>query len=185
MNLTDKIALFSAIGGWVSGIATVMAVVVSLYLANRKPRSHIKGNVGLRVMSGNSFGGHAVQESGVVIRVTNHSVFPIIVNNIHWSFGQKTVLHQLFGDANSASLPKKLDYGEEAIFWIDNENDKWLSRFASELRNNNVNMRKFKCCVNLSTGKTISFKPEKEFLEELIKLMRNVDQANSSLQEGA
>lgn len=179
MNLADKIALFSAIGGWVSGIATVTAVIASLYLANRKPRINIKCSVGLRVIVGKSYVGHDVKEDGVAIRVTNQSIFPITVNNIHWNIGQKNVLHQFFGDANSATLPKKLDYGEEAVLWIKNENDAWLNRFASDLKNNNVNMKKFKCCINLSIGQTFAFKPDREFLEQLEKRMLSVDEVKS------
>ncbi|HGM5053258.1 TPA: hypothetical protein ACKP2K_000708 [Serratia marcescens] len=185
MNLADKIALFSAVGGWVSGIATVAAVSVSLYLANRKPKISIKCQVGFRVIVGKSFVGKDVEENGLAIVVTNQSIVPITVNNIHWEFGRATVLHQKFGDANSASCPKKLEYGDEALFWIKNENDDWLRRFSLKLKEQHANLRKLKCCINISTGQTFAFRPDKPFQEELSKQTRDVEIISSSQQEGA
>lgn len=183
MNLADKIALFSAIGGWVSGVSTVAAVSVSLYLANRKPRISIKCRVGLRVIFGKSYVGRDVREDGLAITVTNQSIVPITVNNIHWEIGQKTVLHQVFGDTNSASLPKRLEYGEEALFWIKNEGDEWLCRFSEKLKGQDAKMRKLKCCINLSTGQTFAFRPDKAFLDKLSNQIRNVETVGSPPQE--
>ncbi|HDX5736684.1 TPA: hypothetical protein SJ157_000283 [Yersinia enterocolitica] len=182
MNLADKIALFSAIGGWVSGIATVAAVSVSLYLANRKPRISIKCRVGLKIILSKSYAGMDVRENGLAITVINQSVVPITVNNIHWEIGQETVLHQLFGDTHSASCPKKLEYGEEALFWIKNEGDEWLCRFSAQLKGQNAKMRKLKCCINLSTGQTFAFRPDKVFLDKLSEQILSVETVSSSLQ---
>ncbi|WP_193160265.1 hypothetical protein [Serratia ureilytica] len=180
MSPSDKIALFSAIGGWVSGIATVSAVGISLYLANRKPKINIKCRIGFRVIIGRSYVGKDIREDGLSITIANQSVVPITVNSIHWEFGRETVLHQMFGDSNSASVPKKLEYGDEALFWIKNEDDDWFNGFVAKLKEQNPKIRKFKCCVNLSTGQTFSFKPDKAFMDKLSRHIRQEKNHNSA-----
>jgi hypothetical protein len=47
VTLDQKIQVWIAIGAWFGAIATFSAVVVSLWLAKRKPRSHLKVSVAL------------------------------------------------------------------------------------------------------------------------------------------
>ncbi len=45
MNIAEKISLWSMIGTWFSGIATVAAVLMAFHLANKRPKAIVKCTV--------------------------------------------------------------------------------------------------------------------------------------------
>jgi hypothetical protein len=167
----DDIAFWSMIGSWVSGIATFLAVLMSLHIANRKPKPHIGWEIGERTIFGQNSQGMPIKEEGIAIKIVNKSTVPITIVSIGWKTGGSKQFYQNFGDVNSHDVPKRIEYGEQAFFWIKNEDDKRIINFARDLKEVKGSVRKLRCYISLSTGKTFLIKPEKDFLNRIEGLM--------------
>lgn len=171
--MTDQsIAFWAMIGSWVSGVATFLAVIASLYIANRKPKAHLTCKVGKRVIFGKNVLGDKIKENGLGITVVNQSIVPVKIISIGWSIGNDKYFHQILGDIHSDEIPKKLEYGEQAFFWIKMDDGDWMERFADEIIKNDGKVEKLKFVINLSTGKSFYFKPEKAFLEQISNMVK-------------
>lgn len=176
MTTADKIALLSAIGSWVSGIGTLLAVVISLYLANRKAKLRLKCEVGERVMIiPGANPGEGDNQPGISIIVTNLSVLPVTINTIGWTCGKKNYWHQMLGDPESARLPNRLEYGEQAIFWIslEGKEESWFEEFAQQLKERGANPNKMKVTISTSSGGILHFNLEKDLLNKFSQLVVN------------
>lgn len=167
----DDIAFWSMIGSWVSGIATFLAVVASLYIANRKPKPHIGCEVGERTIFGTNALGEIIQMNGIAIKIVNKSIVPIKIVSIGWKTGGTEDFYQRFGEPNSDDVPKRIEYGEQAFFWLKNEEDKKIRDFARDLSKVHGSVKKLRCFIGLSTGKNFLIKPEKYFLDRVERLM--------------
>lgn len=167
---TNQIALWTMIGAWFSGIATFSAVLASLHIANRKPKAHLTCKVGERIIIGKNALGESLNEDGLAITVVNQSAAPVKIVSVGWKLDKGRFFHQMLGDINSDSVPKRIEYGEQAFFWIKYKGDDWIEKFAEELQKRDVKIKKVRFFVGLSTGKNFYFKPEKNFLEKLERL---------------
>lgn len=163
-------AYWSMIGTWLSGIATFLAVVTSLYIALRKPKAFVTGGVRLaRMLVGND------EYRCVTVRVVNQSLHSIKVSSICWVLNKDNEAQQVFRNAESDILPIRLEHGEEAnyrIIFDDSEND-WVHRFARTLSEHKADINNLKCFVVLSTGERYRikvYKPVKDKIAEAMKL---------------
>lgn len=176
MSTSDKIALFSAIGGWVSGIGTFLAVLVSLYLANRKPKLRLKCQISEMTIVSRSPINHGSQKPGIAMIITNLSSVPVRIQSLGWSCGKDKYWHQILGDVDSAVLPKTIEYGNQAVFWIDLEGreEEWFFDIGKLLKEAGADTRKMRLCVSTSTGRLFYFKPDKEFVEKIASKMNEI-----------
>ncbi|MFV7516260.1 hypothetical protein [Enterobacter kobei] len=190
MTTTDKIALFSAIGGWVSGIGTLIAVVVSLYLANRKTKVRIDCVVGERVILTRGLDGGNAQQPGIAIVVTNLTAMPINLTSIGWSCGtfwsyrscldwfrrKKCYWHQMLGDVDSEKIPKRIEYGEQGFFWVSlvDREESWFQKFAREMKDKGADPRKLKLSIATSSGGLFYFRPEKDLIDKFLEHFNSV-----------
>ncbi|HBQ4906494.1 TPA: hypothetical protein ACJ2PF_004325 [Klebsiella pneumoniae] len=154
MNVADKIALFSAIGGWVSGVGALAAVITSLYIANKKVKVRLSCHVAEKVILTPGMGEENNRESGIAFEVVNLTTLPITINTIGWRFDRRYYWHQMFGDRMSHALPKRLDYGESAFFWVslEGKEDEWFNDFATELNSKGAKAKRVECAISTSTG---------------------------------
>lgn len=168
MTTADKIALLSAIGTWVSGIGTLLAVAISLYLANKKAQVKIKCEVGERVIVIQGSNPDDGYQTGISIIVTNLTSLPVTINTLGWTCGKNNYWHQMLGDPDSATLPKRLEYGEQGIFWIslEGKEESWFEKFSQQLKTRGANPKKMKMTVTTSSGEVFKFKPDKELLNK-------------------
>lgn len=179
MTTADKIALFSAIGGWVSGIGTLIAVVTSLYLANRKTKVRVACDVGERIIVTPGAQGENAQQPGIAIVVTNLTAMPVKLTSIGWSCGKswastdwyrrkKCYWHQMLGDADSDNLPKRIEYGEQGFFWISliNKEESWFQKFAQDMKDKGANPRNLKLSIATSSGGRFYFQPDKDLIKK-------------------
>ncbi|PAO24634.1 hypothetical protein [Enterobacter roggenkampii] len=166
MTTADKIALFSAIGGWVSGIGTLLAVIISLYLANRRAKVRLKCDAGERIIVTQGAHPDAEHQPGVAITITNLTALPVTITSLGWECGKKNYWHQMLGDPESARLPKRLEYGEQGFFWISltGKEETWFEDFAQQLKERGANPQKMKVTVATSSGGVFRFTPDKELL---------------------
>lgn len=162
-------AFWAMIGTWVSGIATFLAVAVSLYLANRKSRPLINVsidgcfiNTGLQTIS------------GVSITVANASEVNVVITGIYWEMRSSKKLAQMFDHPLSAKMPAKLAGGESVMFFIENdESDNWLKTMLSNIRECNGNVRKLNVCIHLASGVKVR-RRAKEISSALLQIAKAV-----------
>lgn len=160
-------AKLSMIGTWFSGVATLLAVITSLYIALRDRMAFIGGTVRC---------GHIITEDDVKpiigVTVVNRSLHAIKIKAIYWNVGGENDLQQLFRNAESDPLPVKLEHGDEANFRIIlNDDDSWLRRMALRMRKLNSHPKKLKCIIMLSTGEKHKLKVDKRVKNKIQKFM--------------
>ena len=79
MTLDQKIQIWNAIGTWLAGIATVLAVIVALYLAKKSNKLRLKIQVGLREVV---VGEGSPPKQHVSFDVTNLGERPVAINSV-------------------------------------------------------------------------------------------------------
>ncbi len=127
-------AFWSMIGTWVAGIATFLAVCVSLHLGLKKPKAHINCRVNVGITWQGPY-----QKKGVSIVITNLALHTVKVTSINWTYKKDITFYQPFYSPLSMQLPQKLDYGEQANFWIDIDgNSEWIEK-------NSIGFKRAKC----------------------------------------
>lgn len=163
---------WQAIGTWVAGLATVAAVITSLWLAMHQNRIKLAVSVShwLLIRTGSS---KSSEYCG--IHVTNIGYRPARIVSVTWRAGARWTtrgprprrnLYQHFGDPLSAKVPATLQEGEEAKFmiplhWDDGSGD-WLTRFPETVvgEDSPRMLDTLKVAVHTSVGQTFTAKPD-------------------------
>lgn len=161
-------AFWAMIGTWLSGIATFLAVIVSLYISMRNLKSFVGGHVKLGRMISD------VDDKPVVkITVVNRSLHSIKIRAIFWVIGGEREFQQMFRNQESDDLPIRLEHGDEANYRIIlNEDDSWLKRIAKRLNDECASVEQMRCAVSLSTGERYYLKVDDRVKTKISKFMR-------------
>lgn len=160
-------AFWAMIGTWFSGAATLSAVVLSLYLANRKSKPHVRASAS---WTGFDSGFGVVQ--GLGITVANLGEVRFIISSIQWDIGGGKRLVQFFDQtAITQQLPKPLEGGESALFFIKSEGpNAWANIMKQDIENNGGKVRKLRLNICLASGAVIKFK-----VNNIVKTLSNLD----------
>jgi hypothetical protein len=167
MTLADKIALWSAIGTWVAGLATTGAVIFSFYLLRRSEKVQLSVRAGLRVMLGDG----SPQREVMMIEVTNLGDRTVTVNSVGWSYGPKKnprlCLQMLSSD--SLQYPARLEHGQTGFFQysITHHPDALKQFVGGFLRSNMKDLDTLRAQVHTSVNQTVNTKPEAELLQRI------------------
>ncbi|VVT49247.1 hypothetical protein UYSO10_2728 [Kosakonia radicincitans] len=159
-------AFWSMIGTWVAGIATFMAVLVSLHLANRKSRPRLNADVswvfidnGLKTVS------------GVGITIANASGAKVVITGISWLCGSQKKLAQTFGHSLSTPMPTKLEEGESAFYFLEvGEEMGWPKTIIKNIKECSGKIEKLKLSVSMASGIKKTFK-----VKNLISMLNELD----------
>lgn len=170
MTFDQQINVWNAAGTWVAGIATLLAVLVSLHLAGRSERLRIKATAGIRLV----FAGDGTPaEEHVQISVVNHGDRTVVVNSVGWRIGTRRsarVCIQPVSGRWTQDYPKQLAHGEQGTFLVSLvATPTWLSHFANDFVRNasHRNLKTLRALVHTSLGQTVEVVPEKGLLEKL------------------
>jgi len=158
-----------AVGTCVAAVATFAVVLVSLWLATRRPKSDLKLTVAKMVAI---VGDGTPMEDVISFRVTNLGERSVVLTGISWIAGSgknKIAMLQLF-DEYTPQFPQTLKHAE--TFGADvylKDKPKWLQGFADIMVNERVepSLRTLRVQVGTSLGETISAKPQDTFVEAL------------------
>lgn len=158
-------AFWSMIGTWFAGLATFCAVLTSLYLALKKPKSHLTGKVTVKRVYDHVYEGHAV-----IFSVVNLSLHPVVLSRIEWSFGKKQRIIQMMREGGTNQLPVKIEHGEVVKYRIllDEGKEQFANRFASRLANEISRVDKLKCWAVLSIGQKYQIIVDKRIKDMLV-----------------
>lgn len=163
------------IGTWVAGIATALAVIISLYVTVNQKIVRLRFNVSEReILSPLSpFGDSSPR--GVSFQITNLSDFPVQIN--HLGLQSKSLPWQekkywflrVDGNQNGDTLPKRIEQGEECHLWIplDNREEDWFEYLSKRISEANCKPEKMRVVVTTSFGRSPRFKFSKQILERL------------------
>ncbi|HED2522059.1 hypothetical protein [Klebsiella aerogenes] len=154
-------AYWSMIGTWLAGFATAAAVIVSLYIAKMRPKPYIKGEITLSARKIGSW------QKGIGISVANIGQMPVNISSMVWHFsGDLSFMHDFA--PGSHSLPKRLEHGESAFFFIENDDEiTWAKDVKKFILENNGDIKKLRMAVNLASMDRFFIKPAKEVISEI------------------
>ena len=169
MTLDQQIQVWNAVGTWLAGIATFLAVVVSLYLARKSESINLKVNVGIRLV----FAGDGTPaEEHVGFNVVNIGDRQVNILSVGWSVGKKNKRYciQPIKGQYTEQYPKWLTHGEGASFLHSfKDSPNWTADFASGFvqDTSDRNLKTLRALNHTSIGKTLEVVPEKNLLERL------------------
>lgn len=170
MTLDQQISVWNAVGTWVAGITTLLAVIVSLHLARRSEKIRIKGTAGLRVIFA---GDGAPAEEHVQIGVVNHGDRVVIINSVGWRVGKKVDARFCIQPVSghwTQDYPRQLAHGEQASFLVSFKTiPAWPDHFAKTFIRDvsDKNLKTLRALIHTSLGQTIEVVPEKDLLQRL------------------
>lgn len=156
-------AFWSMVGTWFAGIATFLAVVVSLYIANRRPKPKIRASVSHSVALG------AFKRRGIGIEIANIGSVPVKISSLIWHYGGAGTLYHDF-DPVSSKLPIKLEHGDSAYFFIHSDDDvRWDRDMMNFITEQGGKAEKLRLAINLGTKDRFFVKPDKS----IVKMLKN------------
>jgi hypothetical protein len=131
-HLTNSSTDWGSVADWVSGIGSIFAAVVALYLARSAERIKLRGFCGLRTI----YDGGVRSQDLVVISVTNVGTRATVLNNITFRAGRwgdrRYGVFPTDKDSFSVGLPYPLADGHEGHWGVALRNDReWLRELVS------------------------------------------------------
>ena len=174
-------AFINSFAAWFAAIGTIGAVIVSLYLANRRQKARAKVHVGSRIMVEQDAKGPYPEY--LMFKIANSGDMPITINQIGWKVGlfKKRAAIQLVDETLSSKLPIELKHGQEAQWFtpINRVDRPWIHKFCEDMMMPNYRTSCFTLRAELysSIGQTFRVKPESNFIgklrDECIRLSKN------------
>ncbi|MGB9150190.1 MAG: hypothetical protein WCB36_08075 [Burkholderiales bacterium] len=202
MTLDQQIQLWNTIGTWLAGIATFVAVVVSLRLASRADRVRLKIHAGVRLQF---MGDGSPPTELIEIHVTNLAERPVTIQTVGWAIGEgktKRFCIQSVCGPYTAQYPKEIAHGNSASFqvaidiaptWFDNfvtgfvnsspdslnlKTLNWFDNYEMESVHSKSNLlNTLVAVVHTSVGQNIETKAESNLIEKLRQVQNVLQQA--------
>lgn len=174
MTTDQKIQVWIAIGGCISGIGTLAAVVTALFLARRVEKIRLKVEVGLRGIFTPGDGSPFQKHLGIF--VTNLGERPVTVNSVVWVVGRgkkKRYAIQTVSGPHTSQCPVELAHGKTATFLVSFDVTKnWLEDFATGFIQDlsDESLKTLFAQVHTSVGETVNVRPETNLLDALRKV---------------
>jgi len=171
MTLDQNINIAIAIGTWLAGIATFLAVWVSLYLANRISVPRAQVSIGHRIIV--ESGVASPHKEFVLFHIVNSGDRTLRVTQIGWKVGllKKRFAIQLYDASLSSALPIELTHGQEAKWFVplDAREEPWLIHFSKKMLmpNFHTSCLTLKGQVFTSLGHVFEAKPEHNLISKL------------------
>ncbi|MGV4260951.1 hypothetical protein [Citrobacter freundii] len=172
---TARYTYWIMIGTWIAGIATSLAVIITLYVTINQKRVRLLFNISERIMIGGLSHLSGGDPKGVSFRITNVSDIPVLISqlgltykNLPW---QKTEYWFLKLDPHpySDSLPKRLEQGEVCSLWLplNERDDDWYAYLADIISKAGKKPEQMRVVITTSYGKSPRFKLSPEIIKKL------------------
>lgn len=169
MTTDQHIAIWGVVGTWLSGFATVAAVVVALWSVRVRDQIKLKVEVGRRLIF---MGDGSPPLRYVGWRVTNLGERPVIVESVGWRVGPRRKRRhcmQLVGTTNTARPPIQLAHGASADFLVEEDDDSWAKELMEKFVERASDLSTLEAYVATSVGQTVYCKPEASLIAYLGK----------------
>ncbi|HHG8819231.1 TPA: hypothetical protein ACPYV0_000094 [Citrobacter amalonaticus] len=155
-------AKLSMFGTWFSGLATFLAVCISLVVAFGRPKPRIRGQVDINIVSSPPYNNHLY---GVGVTINNIGVNQVKITSLKWCFSKSVRIMYAVSHPGD-SLPKKLEHGDSAqFFFLSDQNGEWLDDMRDWADKAGGRVHKLKVEVTLGTGDVFFIKPTRAVIE--------------------
>lgn len=162
---------WGSIADWVSGVGSLSAAAVALYLAKSAERIRLRGYCGLRVIVGQGF----PQTDLFSISVTNVGTRATVVNNIGMQVGRLKKRYAVISMSESNishGIPHALGDGQEGHWYVPLGGEKkWLRDLCGNFVKTPGDIKSLRFLVYTNHGFNVVLRPEKQFRDVLLKLL--------------
>ena len=172
MTFDQQVQIWMVVGTWLAGIATLLAVVVALYLARRGEKLRLKVHAGVRdIIAGDG----TPVEKHLCIGVTNLADRPVTITSVGWAVGKRKDLRlcvQPVSGRYTNDYPIELPHGKNANFMVSFQTmPNWPKDFVQGFVHDvsDKNLKTLVALISTSVGQTIRVRPETGSLEMLKK----------------
>ncbi len=175
--LTDwTMQILTLLGTWLSGLGTLAAAFIALWLGLRGSRVKLRAFADLRLVAADlrSVVGTGELERGLYIQVTNGGERPVTIISVGWCVGWRVSKrwNRRFAINPTAlnQCPKTLSHGESASFYTSfSEQPDWMRNFSAAFIKNTTrrHVKTLRVQIHTSVGHTENVIPAESFLKEL------------------
>jgi len=169
LNLSD--INWGSIADWVSGLGSLSAAVVALYLAKSAERIRLRGYCGLRVVVGQGM----EPQDLVFISVTNIGTRATVINNVSMRVGwlkRRYAVITIVKDQYSVGVPYSIADGQEGHWGIPIDKDKkWLRDLSEDFITNRSDINSLRFFVHTNHGEALALRPEKPLRDAIDELL--------------
>lgn len=172
---TARYTYWIMIGTWIAGIATSLAVIISLYVTLNQKRVRLRFDISERVMVGGLSHLSGGDPKGVSFQITNVSDFPVLISKLGlccktlpWQKEMYWFL-KLEPHPYSDSVPKRIEQGEVCSLWLplDEREDDWYAYLADVISKAGKKPEQMRIVITTSYGKSPRFKLSPEIIKKL------------------
>ncbi len=161
---------WGSVADWVSGLGSLSAAIVALYIAYDSKKVRLKAYAGHRTIIG---GGLPTVEVFNVV-ATNISQRPTVITNISFSMGiffwRRQGLITFMQTHNSHGIPKELTDGDRGSWCAElGQNEEWISDLVDKFEMNWLAVQTLRIYIHTSNGGSTKVVPEKGFRKMILK----------------
>jgi hypothetical protein len=172
---------WGSVADWVSGLGSLAAAVVALYVARFSQRVKLRGYCGRRIII--TEGGAEPNVDVFAISATNTSVRPTTVTNIVFVSGiwrWKQHLFVKFSRDIGNVLPTPLSDGQPGEWYVPmGESNKFARNIVDKVKMTRFSAATFRVQILTSNGGTTTLWPEKRFRNLLLSLVKEKKSAKA------
>ncbi|UNP29578.1 hypothetical protein [Lysobacter gummosus] len=160
---------WGSIADWVSGIGSLTAATVALYVAHSSQRVRLRAHCGHRLIIGIDH----PREDVFTVTATNVSQRPTVVTNIGFTFGVwRWKQHGIFNfiqDDIGHGIPKPLVDGESGTWSARlGPDNHWVKDLVEKLQVNWWSVLTWRIHIHTSNGGTTTVRPERNIRDMLL-----------------
>ncbi|WP_143478388.1 hypothetical protein [Pseudomonas aeruginosa] len=160
----DQWGVINGFANWLSAIATISAVIVSLWLAMRTGKRKGKLSVTIMVIAER---GATVHPRYLTFHLVNTGDRSFYATAVGWYFGGKRNRRhfvQLIDMRESSPLPMVIQPGEFGRWMFSVDDGGWFSSWKDELQGKESNLKTLRAIVSTSTGEDFVCTPHESVL---------------------
>ena len=172
--------VWTVVGTWFAGVATLVAAGVALYLARRGERVRLRIFVGVRLL----VGGGMDRAPYLCFDVTNIGDRPVVVSNIGWVIGKRKARRyciQVLEGLPWKQCPAELTHGQQAQFMVAlSGTPDWTQEFATGFVEDPRLLETLRAQIFTSVGQTFEHKPERGVIDRLRQALEDQTAAGAA-----
>ena len=168
MTITD--INWGSVADWVSGLGSLSAGIIALYLARASQRIRLKGYCGLRMIVG--FG--TTPQEVVSFVVTNIGTRSTVINNISMRVGRfkkkRFAIITVVRDKYSVGIPYPLADGQDAHWGIPlDPNRTWIKDLCDDFIKSPDDVKTLQFRMHTSHGEDLVLRPEEPLRKAILE----------------
>lgn len=162
---------WGSVADWVSGIGSLSAASIALYLARRSERIRLRGYCGFRDIIGM---GQPKREV-LCISATNVGTRATVINNIGMRVGmfkKRQAVIAMMPTPISAGVPQQLTDGQSASWHIPlDEQRAWVAQLCGTFIKSKSDVRTLRFTLHTNHGGVLVLVPEEPVREALLQML--------------